>query len=436
MAWYDSIVEFFAGDGSGKTNLEKLAEWQKGRPLTDEERGYLNEKGGAGLATEGGANLLVSAGLMGPERQKFEANLINPAAVGRMSEFEKAAYYDYLRQAQAASQAAGRQQQSLADVLRARAEGRGGPSVAELQLRQSMEQNARDAAGRLAAAGRGINPALAQRLLLRQQADISQQSAGQASILRAQEQQAAEAALGNVLGNMRTAEGQLFGTSATAGLGQERLGVETQESQRKREFDAAEADQKAKQEADRLKLSQEISAYESAARARGQLGGVAKTVAELKSPVPKKAAQGGLIQRYAQGGKVSKAKQIAAHAAAKKNMKGFKEQYGAEEGERVAYATMMKMAKKNKLAEGGECMAEGGEVSAAMGHYDKMDDEANDTVPAMLSPGEIVIPRSIVASPKPGVASKKFVEALLLNKDKSDAKMLALKAALGKKAVE
>jgi len=77
--------------------------------------------------------------------------------------------------------------------------------------------------------------------------------------------------------------------------------------------------------------------------------------------------------------------------------------------------------------------AQGGKVNAAMGRLQKMDNKKNDVVPAMLSPGEIVIPRSIVNSPNPPAAAAEFVQALLANKDKKNAKIDALKVALRKK---
>lgn len=46
----------------------------------------------------------------------------------------------------------------------------------------------------------------------------------------------------------------------------------------------------------------------------------------------------------------------------------------------------------------------------------KGDSLKNDNVPAMLSPGEIVIPRSIIHGENPGEAAKKFVEGLLKKK--------------------
>jgi hypothetical protein len=507
---------------------------------------------------------------------------MDPNAVGKMTEFERAQFYDYMKRAQEAGVNVGAQQQSLADALLARSQGRGGPSLAELQLQQTLAQQKQDIAGNLAAAGRGINPALARRILIQQQAQAAQGTAGQAAILRAKEQLDAQNALAAQLGNMRAAEQAAYSTSATAGLSQEKLGVEAAEAQKTREMERAKANQQAALDLAKMKTASDTASKSAVGNLLGVLG---------SAFIPK--AQGGLIQKYAEGGKVSKAKQIAVHAAAKKHMKSFKEQYGAEEGERIAYATMMKNRKKlaeggvaeeeidgftssqrqklaeteqrmplgyyprlpkeiqagnsetlskvdiskydvpvpavlkkyyetnksrnlqeidpdikaeydryrshqemldryhalienakiemkdsdrsmkydqelpdrmkakippakmpevsspgtsdkmeiavkkkpivTKMAEGGKCMAEGGEVNAAAGKLAKMDNEKNDTVPAMLSPGEIVIPRSVVAAPNPGEAAKKFVEALLANRDPKSAKMSALKAALGKK---
>jgi hypothetical protein len=350
-------------------------------------------------------------------RQEIAAAFLGPEAAGQQSQFQRAGFYDYLRQAAEAGRGIAGQQQSLADILAARARGEGGPSLAEMQLQQTLEQNRRAAAGALAGAGRGINPALAQRLLLQQQSTLGQQAAGQGAILRAQEQLAAQQALGQQLAGMRGAEQAQFGTSGQLGLGQEKLGVETQEAQRQRELEVALANQRAEQERQRLQQQQEESIQGASERQREALGDAAIEAGKFGM----QAAKLGL---FAEGGKVEakkkmpKAKIIAAHAAAKKAMPNFQEQYGEEKGKAVAYATMMKMAKKNKLAEG---------------DLAKLDNKKNDVVPAMLSEGEAVIPRSIMMSPKPAQAAAKFVDALIKNKDKKTAKMEALKVALGKK---
>jgi len=95
-------------------------------------------------------------------------------------------------------------QSRLARQLFDRSEGRGGPSAAEAQLQQASEANQRQAMA-LASSGRG-NPALARQFAGRQQAQVGQQAAQQAAVLRAQEQQAATTQLGSVLQGARQQE--------------------------------------------------------------------------------------------------------------------------------------------------------------------------------------------------------------------------------------
>lgn len=322
--------------------------------------------------------------ITGGDRQDIVAALLSRDAAGQASQFRNYGFYDALAEAQRTGRGIAGQQQALADILRARAEGRGGPSLAELQLQQTLEQNRAAQAGALAAAGRGMNPALAQRLLLQQGATMGQQAAGQGALLRAQEQLAAQAALGQQLGQMRGAEAQLFGQAGQLGLGQEKLGVETQEAQRQRELEVALANQRAEQERMRLQQSQEESQVQSARQNRADAGEVVKTAGKAAAIAATGGAAAPLVAGLAQGGQVGKA--IAGRA--------------------------------RKMSEG---------------ELTKLDNEKNDTIPAMLSAGEAVIPRSIMMSPNPPAAAAKFVEALLANRDKKDAKKEALKVALGKK---
>ena len=84
------------------------------------------------------------------------------------------------------------QQQALNEMLLARAQGRGGPSVAENQLAQTTAANRAQAFGQAASArGGAMNQASAQRAALYAGANTNQQAAGQGATLRAQEQQAA-----------------------------------------------------------------------------------------------------------------------------------------------------------------------------------------------------------------------------------------------------
>ena len=89
-------------------------------------------------------------------------------------------------------------QETLAAQLRAQANGQG-PNVAQLQLQQATDQNNQKAAG-AAASQRGMNPALAQRMIAQQAANNNQNAAGQSGVLRAQQQLSAEGAASNVYG--------------------------------------------------------------------------------------------------------------------------------------------------------------------------------------------------------------------------------------------
>jgi len=340
--------------------------------------------------------------LLGGTRQDITAAMLDAAAAGQQSTFDRAGFYDALAEAQRAGRNIAGQQQALADVLRARAEGRGGPSLAELQLQQSLEANRAAAAGALAGAGRGINPALAQRLLLQQQSTLGQQAAGQGAVLRAQEQLAAQQALGQQLSGMRGAEGQLFGQAGQLGLGQEKLSVETQEAQRGREMDIALANQRAEQERQRLQQNQEQSMIESAQQNRRDIGTAIKEGATFAAGL----AEGGKVK----GGRLDP-----------KNP----DIYITKDGERTKRGLWANVYLKQKR----EGKADGGEIKA----LEKLDNKKNDVVPAMLSEGEIVLPRSVVASPNAPVAAAKFVEALMKSKDNKVAKKEALKAALSKK---
>lgn len=64
------------------------------------------------------------------------------------------------------------------------------------------------------------------------------------------------------------------------------------------------------------------------------------------------------------------------------------------------------------LAQAGGTIAAGGFGKKAHGGLIEGDHPQNDVVPAMLSPGEIVLPRSIVQSPDAAERAKAFVEAI------------------------
>ncbi len=86
------------------------------------------------------------------------------------------------------------QQQGLADALLAQSRGQG-PNPAQIQLRQDTDRAIAQQASAMASQ-RGMNPALAARLIGQQGAQQNQQMAGQAALMGAQQQLAAQQALG------------------------------------------------------------------------------------------------------------------------------------------------------------------------------------------------------------------------------------------------
>lgn len=109
-------------------------------------------------------------------------------------------------------------QGQLISGLQARANGTGGPSVAELQMKQGQDAGLRSQLAAQAAQRGGANP-LAQRNLAQNAAATNQQFVGQTADLRAQEQQQAQEQLGSVLSGVR---GQDIGLATNqAGLDQQ-----------------------------------------------------------------------------------------------------------------------------------------------------------------------------------------------------------------------
>ena len=203
-----------------------------------------------------------------------------------------------------------------------------GPSVAQGLLRQSTdEQMANAMALGAAQQGQGLGYGAALRQIADQRARIGQQSAGQAALLRAQEQQTAMGQLGQFSLGMR---GQDIGQTGMIG------------------------EQAFRDEA----LRQQALQGAQGAR-RNVVGSVLNPAGAVLSSLIPGAARGGMVQGYNYGGKV-------------KRPKGY---------------------------------AEGG--------MEHMDDEDNDTVPAMLSPGEIVLPRSVTMAKNAPEKAAAFVRAVM-----------------------
>jgi len=327
------------------------------------------------------------------------------------------------------------QQQQLAQALAAQAAGTG-PNPAQSQFQQNTNQAIQQSAG-LVASQKGINPALATRLAGQQAAGMSQQAAGQAATLNAQQQLGAQGQEAGVLGT----------------IGQEQLAPQA--------INAAAA-------------AQNASANQKTAG--GLLGGIAAAFAD-----------GGTIG-YDDGGTVDPSTQIANslmqqagvanYGAGNTNVGQSFAQIGNAVGSQIAGNSFMNAASGSQeedkaldkflsYSDGGEIpphvkdMAEvyhakmnlGGTAKALLSPKervvepkDKMavasgkksvfeagkpvpgkpkvsgDSEKNDVVPANPKVGSVVIPKSIMESKDPVKGSADFVAEQLRKHGKGSSK--------------
>lgn len=259
---------------------------------------------GEGFAT-GGILPLVN-GVMDATKDNFQAQL---------PPIQQQSFGDAIQKSQQGLDQNASTQQTLAQALLAQSQGKG-PNPALDQLHQTTDQN-NAAAASLAASQRGLNPALAARMALQTQANNNQQAVGQAAVLRANQQLAAQSQAGNVLGT----------------IGQEHLQNQG--------------------------ILQGANASQNNAINQGYLGeeGINADVAGQNSKT-----RGAII-----GGVLNAGGGVAAAA----------------------------------LSDGGRVPG----TAQVAG-----DSKANDTVPTMLSPGEIVVPRSATTNSE---KAKAFIDALM-----------------------
>ncbi len=248
--------------------------------------------------------------------------------------------------------------QALIQQLQGQSQGQG-PSLAQAQLKAMQDRGLAQTMA-AAAAQRGGNPALAQRQLLMQQAQAGRANAQQGAILGLQERQGAQQLLAGQLTAGQGQADQLATGSIQQGFGQQQQAKQLMSQYEQQRFAADTARQNA------IKSQQ-----------NGILGGILGAA--------------GTIGGAALGSMVAPGVGTAAGASIGGSM-------GSSFADRAPGTT-----------EGGFHLSHGGEVP---GEAEVPGDSIkNDKVPAILSPGEIVIPRSIVqAGPD---AAKSFVEALL-----------------------
>lgn len=238
-------------------------------------------------------------------------------------------------------------QNALEGQLAEQAAG-GGPDPAAAALNQATNANANQAAG-MVASQRGLNPGEAARIGSQSLVNANQQAAGQAALLKAQQQIAAQQGLENVYGQQENAASQ--NANVVGGQQLQATGINANVAQNN------------------------TNAVNNTTG--GLLGGAGQALSSL----------------LAKGGEV----------------KGLKSHVGKWlNGD----SDSISMPGRSLMKSGGKVDPKDPKEKATV----KGDSYKNDTVPAMLSQGEIVIPRHITQGPKAPEKAAAFVRAVLAKK--------------------
>lgn len=304
------------------------------------------------------------------------------------------------------------QQQALANQLGQQAQGQG-PNPALAQLAQTTGQNAQNQAALMASQrGAGANAGLLARQAAMQGGALQQQATGQAAVLRAQQQLAAQNALQQQQAQMAGLATNQVGQQANALSGANQF-AQGQQGLAQNAINSQNQNQ--------LGINQ-INAGVAAGNQQSSnalIGGLigAGGAALSAGMMPQKASHGGMIQGYAEGGDV-----------------GHLQWTGGSQEEQAQRASQMQsafnkpienpIAKAMNWLSGGPQSATGQRVASGMKEGGKVPGEAsvngdsysNDTVPAMLSPGEVVIPRHVMQSDDPVKGAAEFVKQVMSKK--------------------
>lgn len=259
------------------------------------------------------------------------------------------------------------QQQTLANQLNQQAQGQG-PNPALIQLQNATGQNTAQQASLMGSQrGAGANTGLIARQAAMQGGANQQAMAGQASVMQAQQQLAAQQALMQQQAQMAGLAGQQVGAlgAASEGFTGANQNLLNANLGKVANWNSTQAGVGSSASSDQSKFASEQQQSQTKGWA-GLMGGGASSLATLSK------ANGGTIPSYASGGPVSKFGQYC-------NMKSG----GSVQGQ-----------------------------ASVMGNSSK-----NDTVPAMLSPGEGVIDRETLNAPGKIGQQARFVMAYINKKN-------------------
>lgn len=251
-----------------------------------------------------------------------------------------------------------------------------GPNPAQMALQNATGQNVAQQAALMAGQrGASANAGLMARQAAQQGANIQQQSVGQSALMQAQQQLAAQQGMGNLASGMLGAQQNAI--NSYGGMGLQDQGQLLNANMQAQGANAA--DLASRRGAAQQGFGQLIKAGGSAL-AMGAGGG---------SPAPEK-----MGPAYAQGGEVKDGGPISQDTA-QQFADGLNNSLGLSGQSDDPDAPMSKIGKFLGLTKGGHVPGKP-RVSG--------DSSSNDTVPAMLSPGEIVVPRSAAQSPDKAAA--------------------------------
>ena len=297
------------------------------------------------------------------------------------------------------------QQQALANALLSQSQGQG-PNPAQEALSQATGQNAAMQAALMASQrGANANSGLMARQAAMQGAGVQQQAAGQAATLQAQQQLAAQQAL--QAQQQAMAQGNLSEQGLQAGLyGQSMAGQNAQNQAAIQNYNMMQG------------INSGVSAKNTEAGS-GAIGGLLGGVGSILS--------GGLL-----GGGEGTIKTGNALMSAGQAMTPAGSYYTAQGGEIPEHLHKMAKIYHPHLYCGGPVdFRGGGKVpGTAMVEGNSL---MNDTVPAMVSPGEIVLPRTVTKAENAPDKAAEFVRHLQAKKSKGGyEKIAAAKKGKGK----
>lgn len=277
-----------------------------------------------------------------------------------------------------------------------------GPNPAQAQLAQATQANTANQAALMAGQrGSSANGGLLGRQAAMQGGANQQNMVGQAATLQANQSLGALGQLGNMAGQ-QVAQQQNANNAYNQSAAQQQSNV----------LNAISG-----QNSTNAQLSA-ATAANNAGIIGGALGGVGAAMGTAK-------AHGGLIepQQFASGGAVNQ-NMVSSHggyqpiggpsSALGKGIAGFGGGIGKAMKSGPGMGTMVGGSAGESNMNAAAMVAGGGQIGGSAKVAG--DSYSNDTVPAILSPGEIVIPRSVTQSSDPVAGAAKFVAAIMAKK--------------------